>query len=104
MSSAIPKKDGSIHFCIDFRYLNSSSKFHSYPTPRIDDLIERLGKAKYLTTIDLFKGYWQVPLTQQSQELTVFRTPWGLFQFTVLPFGLHGAPATFQRLMAQVLC
>uniref|UniRef100_A0A3B3HAG4 Gypsy retrotransposon integrase-like protein 1 n=3 Tax=Oryzias latipes TaxID=8090 RepID=A0A3B3HAG4_ORYLA len=100
----VPKKDGSIRFCIDFRYLNSVSKFDSYPTPRIDDLIERLGCAKYLTTIDLCKGYWQVPLTRHSRELTAFRTPWGLFQFTVLPFGLHGAPATFQRLMNQVLC
>lgn len=86
----VPKKDGTIRFCIDFRYLNSISKFDSYPTPRVDDLIDRLGKAKYLTTIDLCKGYWQ------SQELTAFRTPWGLFQFTVLP-------AAFQRLMDQVL-
>lgn len=100
----VPKKDGSIRFCIDFRYLNSVSKFDSYPTPRIDDLIKCLGKAKYLTMIALCKGYWQVPLTQPSQELTAFWTPWGLFQFTVLPFGLHGAPATFQRLMDQVLC
>lgn len=100
----VPKKDGTIGFCIDFRYLNSVSKFDSYPTPRVDDLIERLGKAKYLTTIDLCKGYWQVPLSQQSKELTVFRMPWGLFEFTVLPFGLHGAPATFQRLTDQVLC
>lgn len=99
----VPKKDGTIRCCIDFRYLNAISQFDSYPTPRIDDLIERLGKAKYLTTIDLCKGYWQVPLTQRSRELTAFRTPWGLFQFTVLPFGLHGAPATFQRLMDQVL-
>ncbi|XP_038133737.1 uncharacterized protein LOC119778540 [Cyprinodon tularosa] len=85
------------------KYLNSISKFDSYPMPRIDDLIEHLGAARYLTTIDLSKGYWQVPLTKQSQELTAFRTPWGLFEFTVLPFGLHGAPATFQRLMDQVL-
>ncbi|KAK7888647.1 hypothetical protein WMY93_024207 [Mugilogobius chulae] len=99
----VPKKDGSMRFCIDFRYLNSISLFDSYPTPRIDDLLERLGKAQYLTTLDLSKGYWQVPLTVQSRKLTAFRTPWGLFQFTVLPFGLHGAPATFQRLMDQVL-
>lgn len=99
----VPKKDESMRFCIDFRYLNSISMFDSYPTPRIDDLLERLGKARYLTTIDLCKGYWQVPLTQRSREFTAFRTPWGLFQFTVLPFGLHGAPATFQRLMDQVL-
>ncbi|KAJ8277939.1 hypothetical protein GJAV_G00081910 [Gymnothorax javanicus] len=99
----VPKKDGSIRFCIDFRYLNSISLFDSYPTPRIDDLLERLGKAKYLTTLDLCKGYWQVPLTERSKELTAFRTPWGLSQFRVLPFGLHGAPATFQRLMDEVL-
>lgn len=97
----VPKKDNSMRFCIDFRYLNANSKFDSYPTPRIDDLVERLGKAKYLTTIDLCKGYWQVPLTKRSRELTAFRTPLGLFQFTVMPFGLHGAPATFQRLMDQ---
>lgn len=57
----VPKKDGSLRFCIDFRYLNAISQFDSYPTPRIDDLIERLGKAKYLTNIDLCKGSWQVP-------------------------------------------
>ncbi|XP_068069442.1 uncharacterized protein isoform X2 [Danio rerio] len=63
----------------------------------------RLGKAVYLTTLDLSKGYWQIPLTERARPLTAFRTPWGLFQFRFLPFGLHGAPATFQRLMDQVL-
>lgn len=68
----MPKKDCSIRFCIDFRYLNSISQFDSYPTPRINDLLEQLGKAKYLTTIDLCKGYWQVPLTEQSRERPFF--------------------------------
>ncbi len=99
----VPKKDGSIRFCIDFRYLNSVSQFDSYPTPRISDLIDRLGQSKYLTTMDLSKGYWQIPLTQSSRPLTAFRTPGGLFHFKVLPFGLHGAVATFQRLIDQVL-
>ncbi|KAG1956974.1 gag-pol fusion protein [Pimephales promelas] len=99
----VPKKDGSLRFCVDLRYLNSVSRFDSYPTPRIDELIDRLGQAKWITTIDLCKGYWQVPLTAQSKELTAFRTPWGLYHFSVLPFGLHGAPATFQRLMDLVL-
>lgn len=94
----LPKKDGTIRFCIDFHYLNCTTKVDSYPTPRIDGLIDRLGKAKYLTTIDLSKGYWQVPLTTRFRDLTAFRTPWGL-----MPFGLHGALATFQRLMDKVL-
>lgn len=100
----VPKKDGSLRFCIDFRNLNSVSQFDSYPTAQIDDLIERLGGVRYLTTLDLCKGYWQVPLTQHSRELTAFWTSWGLFQFTVLLFGLHGARATFQYLMNRVLC
>lgn len=99
----VPKKDGSLRFCADFRKLNSISAFDPYPMPRVDDLIERLGKAKFLTTLDLCKGYWQVPLTPEAQEMTAFRVPSGLFHFTVMPFGLHGAAATFQRLMDQVL-
>lgn len=99
----VPKKDGSLQFCIDFRYLNSVSKFDSYPTPRIEDLIDRLGKAHYLTTIDLAKGYWQVPLSAKSRELTAFRTPWGLYHFCKMPFGLHRAAVTFQWLIDQVL-
>lgn len=71
--------------------------------PRIDELVERIGQAKYITTLDLCKGYWQVPLAQQSREYTAFKTPLGLFHFMTMPFGLHGAPATFQRLMDQVL-
>ena len=79
-------------FCNDFRKLNEISKYDAYPMPRIDELIERLGPARYISTLDLTKGYWQVPLT-----------PRGLYHYRVLPFGLHGAPATFQRLMDQVL-
>ncbi|KAL2103518.1 hypothetical protein ACEWY4_000386 [Coilia grayii] len=99
----VPKKDGHLRFCLDCRKVNAQSKFDPYPMPRVDDLVERLGKAKFLTTIDLCKGYWQVPLAEDSKELTAFRTPFGHYQFTVLPFGLHGAPATFQRLMDRLL-
>ncbi len=99
----VPKKDGSLRVCIDFRKLNAQSQFDAYPMPRVDDLLERIGRAKYITTLDLCKGYWQVPLEPTSRPYTTFRTPIGLYQFTVLPFGLHGAPATFQRLMDKVL-
>ena len=99
----VPKKDGTIRFCIDFRQVNAQSQFDAYPMPRLEDLIERLGKARYITTLDLCKGYWQVPMADGAKPYTAFRTPQGLFQFTVMPFGLQGAPATFQRLMDQVL-
>ncbi|KAL1260068.1 hypothetical protein QQF64_007895 [Cirrhinus molitorella] len=98
----VPKKDGSLLVCIDFRKLNTS-KFDAYPMPRVDDLLEKIGRAQYITTLDLCKGYWQVPLNPESRPYTAFRTPLGLFQFTVLPFGLHRAPPTFQRLMDRVL-
>ncbi|XP_066509706.1 uncharacterized protein [Hoplias malabaricus] len=99
----VPKKDGGLRFCIDFSKLNALSAFDPYPMPRADDLIERLGKAKVLSTVDLCKGYWQVPLSQSAKELTAFRTPSGLYHFRAMPFGLHGAAATFQRLMDDVL-
>ena len=60
--------------------------------PRVDELIERMGPARYLSTLDLTKGYWQVPLTRAAREKTAFSTPGGLYQYTVLPFGVHGAP------------
>lgn len=99
----VPKKDGSLRFCLDFCKLNSVSKFDPYPMPRVDEVVESLGRAKYLTTLDLCKGYWQVPLSLESKEMTAFKTPFGHFQFRVLPFGLHGDPATFQRMMDQIL-
>lgn len=99
----VPKKDGTMRFCIDFRQVNTQSHFDAYPMPRLEDLIERLGGAQYITTLDLSKGYWQVPLAKEARPYTAFRTPQGLFQFTVMPFGLQGAPATFQRLMDRVL-
>ena len=63
--------------------------------PRVDDLIDKLGHARYLTTLDLARGYWQVPMESRSREKTAFIKPKGLFKFMVIPFGLQGAPATF---------
>ena len=97
----VPKPEGTFRFCNDFRRLNEVSEFDAYPMPKVDELIEP--GTRYLTTLDLTKGYWQVPLTRTAREKTAFATPGGLYQYTVLPFGVHGAPATFQRMMDQLL-
>ncbi|KAL0192170.1 hypothetical protein M9458_010466, partial [Cirrhinus mrigala] len=71
--------------------------------PRVDELLDRLGGARFISTLDLTKGYWQVPLSVESREKTAFSTPSGHWQYCILPFGLHGAPATFQRMMDILL-
>ena len=99
----VPKSDGTFRFCTDFRKINGISKTDTYPIPRVDDCIDRIGHAKYVSKFDLLKGYWQVPLTKRAQELSAFITPDGLFQYRVMPFGLKNAPATFQRMMNNVI-
>lgn len=99
----IPKSDGWARFCIDFRKLNDASTFDVYSMPRVDMLIDRVGEAQVLFTIDLFKRYWQIPLTKHTQEKTAFATPSGLNHFLKMPLGLHGAAASFQRVVDRVL-
>ena len=99
----VSKKDGTMRMCVDYRKLNSVSSADAYPMPRIDELLDRFGGAKYISTLDLTQGYWQVPVAPESQDKTAFTTTFGLFNFTVMPFGLHGAPATFQRMMDNLL-
>ncbi len=89
----VPKPDGTLRFCNDFRRVNEVSEFDSYPMPRVAELIDRLGRARFISTLDLTKGYWQVPLSEDAKPKTAFSTPSGHWQYRVLPFGLHGGPS-----------
>ena len=99
----VPKPDGTFRFCTDFRKVNSLTKPDSYPLPRIEDCIDRVGNSKYVSKFDLLKGYWQVLLTEKAKEISTFVTPDGLFQYSVMPFGMQNAPATFQWLINGVI-
>ena len=74
-----------------------------FPLPRINNLLDQLGKSKYYTTLDLASGYWQIRVHANSQEKTAFATHQGLYEFRVMPFGVMNAPAVFQQLMQRVL-
>ena len=99
----VPKKDGSVRFCIDFRKVNKVTEFDAEPMPNMEEVIIKMSGHNFFTKMDLSKGYWQVSLSERSKPLTAFETPRGLFQFKTMPFGLVNSGATFCRLMRIIL-
>uniref|UniRef100_A0A8C1RHP2 Gypsy retrotransposon integrase-like protein 1 n=1 Tax=Cyprinus carpio TaxID=7962 RepID=A0A8C1RHP2_CYPCA len=99
----VSKPDGTYRFCTDYRKLNNITKPDSFPLPRVEDCVDRVGSARFVSKFDLLKGYYQVPLTPRAQEVSAFITPSGLYSYSVMSFGLRNAPATFQRLMNRVV-
>ena len=97
------KPDGTFRFCTDYRKLNAVTKPDSFPLPRIEDCVDQVSAARFVSKFDLLKGYWQVPLTDRAKEVSSFITSEGLFSYNVMSFGLRNAPVTFQRLMNTVV-
>nr|XP_054605867.1 uncharacterized protein LOC129166739 [Nothobranchius furzeri] len=97
------KPDGSYRFVTDYRKLNAKTVPDSFPLPRVEDCVDSVGSATFVTKLDLLKAYWQVPLTPFASKVSAFVTPDNLLQYTVLPFGLRNAPATFQRFQQELL-
>lgn len=95
----VPKRDGSIRVCVDYRKLNAVTVPDRHPLPRIDDLLHAAKGTKYVTTLDLQSGYYQVEVAPEDRDKTCLITPFGTFRFKRMPFGLRNAPATFQRLI-----
>jgi len=99
----VPKPDGSVHFCIEYRKLNLMTVKDAYPIPRMDECIDSLGDARVFSTLDCNAGYWQIPVAEEDNHLTVFTRHSGAWQCVRLPFGLWNARATFQRAMDMIL-
>ncbi len=88
---------------MDYKKTNVITIVDAHPLSIVNDTVDKIGGKKYYTSIDLASGYWQVEVDENSQDITAFVTPWGLYQFNVMPFGLTNVSATFQRLMNYVL-
>ena len=91
----VRKKDGTLRFCVDYRGLNSVTRLDQFPLPRIDDLLDQLGKSHYFTTLDLASGYWQIRVDKPSREKTAFITHCGL-SFALCRSGLPMPPQYFR--------
>jgi hypothetical protein len=98
----VEKKDGTNRMCIDYRMLNSMTIKNKYPLPRIEDLLDRLKKAKFFSKIDLRSGYHQMKIREQDIPKTTFTTRYGLYEFVVISFGLTNTPVYFMNLMNKV--
>ena len=98
----VPKPDGSIRVCIDYRKLNHITKKHAHPLPKTKEILDQLNGAKIFTTIDLLSGFYQIQMDEKDIQKTSFCTHRGLFEYLRIPMGLCNSPATFERLVEQV--
>ena len=98
----MPKKGGKWRICVDYRELNKATKNDHFPLPFIDQVLDTLAGKKYFSFLDGYSGYNQITIAPKDQDKTTFTCPWGTFAYSILPFGLCNAPATFQRAIISI--
>ncbi|GBO03169.1 Transposon Ty3-I Gag-Pol polyprotein [Araneus ventricosus] len=98
----VSKEDGSLRPCGDYRRLNAQTVPDRYPIPRIEGFHHILKQTKIFSKIDLFKAYFQIPIAEKDKQKTAIITPFGLYEFNLMSFGLRNAPSTFQRFINEV--
>ena len=96
------KPDKTVRLCVDYRPLNKITRNDPFPTGNLQEVLDNLAGANYFSVIDLAQGYLQVPLAEKDRPKTAFRSPTGFWEWTRMPYGLKGSPATFSRLMHKV--
>ena len=99
----VPKKNGKLRLCVDYRKLNDITIKNRYPLPNIEELQNRFAKADWYTAIDLQEAYHLIRMAKGEEWKTAFRTRYGLYEYLVMPFGLTNAPASMQELINDTL-
>jgi len=98
----VAKKDGKIRICVDYRDLHKASPKDNFPLPNIHILIDNCAKHELQSFVDCFAGYHQILMDEEDAEKTAFITPWGVYHYRVMPFGLKNAGATYMRAMTTI--
>jgi len=99
----VVKKNGGVRLAVDYRYLNSFTVADAYPMVTVNEILNNMGSANYISLFDAKSGYWQIPVAEDDQWKTAFVTHDGLYEWTRMPFGLRNAGATFVRVMKTIL-